>query len=321
MLWLYFLTSFILTAIILFILWKIGGIGKYVSDHNKPTPTPRKVAFGGGVAIILVTVSVYIIFEMVNRSDLYLTYSVVGMIIIAFFIGLYDDLKIIRKWKKVPILAIAALPIIITYFIAGVDLWPPTILGINFSIWYWILIVPIVVAGFANGGNVIAGYDGMETGIYTMIALLYFIIGYIINSQIIIMLSGILFFSLFAMLIYNWYPSKLILGNVGSFAISATIGIIPLIGHFEIVLPIVFAPHIIEVGLQMKYTRKLRYDVFGEVDKKGIIHNKYGIKSIIHWIISWGNMTEKKVTMAMLGIEALLCTVAFFVWYLLYFMF
>ncbi len=319
MLWLYFLTSFILTAIILFILWKIGGIGKYVDDHNKPSP--RKVAVGGGVAVILVTASLYIMLGMIVKSDFYISYSVAGMVIIAFFIGLYDDLKSIRKWKKVPILGIAALPIVVTYFIAGVDLWQPTILGINFSIWYWIFIIPIVVAGFANGGNVIAGYDGMETGIYTLISLLYLMIGYIINSQITIILSGVLLFSLIAMLIYNWSPSKLLLGNVGSFAISATLGIIPLIGHFEIVLPIVFGPHIIEVLLQIKYTRKIKYDVFGDVDEKGIIHNKYGIKSIIHWIISWGNMTEKKVTMAMLGIEALLCVIAFFGWYFSYFMF
>ncbi len=319
MLWLYFLTSFILTAIILFILWKIGGIGKYVEDHNKPTP--RKVAVGGGVAVILVTTSLYIMFGMIVKSDFYITYSVAGMIILAFFIGLYDDLKSIRKWKKVPILGIAALPIVVTNFIAEADLWQPTILGINFSIWYWLFIIPIVVAGFANGGNVIAGYDGMETGIYTLISLLYLIIGYLLNSQITIILSGVLLFSLIAMLIYNWSPSKMLLGNVGSFAISATLGIIPLIEHFEIVLPIVFAPHIIEVLLQIKYTRKIKYDVFGDVDEKGIIHNKYGIKSIIHWIISWGNMTEKKVTMAMLSIEALLCAVAFFVWYTIYFMF
>ena len=60
-------------------------------------------------------------------------------------------------------------------------------------------------------------------------------------------------------------------------------------------------------------------DVFGEVDEKGVIHNKYGdIKSIIYWLISWGNMTEKKITLAMLSIESILCIVAFFSWYAFY---
>ncbi|WP_162007681.1 hypothetical protein [Aciduliprofundum sp. MAR08-339] len=37
-----------------------------------------------------------------------------------------------------------------------------------------------------------------------------------------------------------------------------------------------------------------------------------------HRFISWGNMTEKKITLAMLGIEAILCGMAFVVWGLWY---
>ena len=312
--WEYFLLSFILTAIFVFALWKKGGVGKWVIDHNKPIP--RKVPVGGGLSVIAVISILYITFGFSYGVSIF---GIVGMLLVALIIGLYDDLKGIRKWKKVPILLIAAIPILISYFYAGTNLWAPTILGINFSLFYWIFIIPIVIAGFANGGNVIAGYDGMETGVYTLMALLYLFIGFVEKNEFIIFLSEILFFSLLAMLIFNWYPSKILLGNVGSFALGAILGLIPLIGHFEIVLPIIFLPHLIEVYLQLKYTRKYSYDVFGEVDEKGVIHNKYGdIKSIIHWLISWGNMTEKKITLAMLGIESILCIVAFFSWYVFY---
>ncbi len=311
--WIYFLTSFFATFFLLMLFLKLGGFGKYVEDHNKPVT--RKVLSGGGFIVVLVVSSLYI---LCTNSDIVL--SIVGMLILAFIIGFYDDIRRIRKWKKVPILSIASLPIILIYLLDGHNLWDPTLLTINFGWFYWIVIIPIVVAGFANGGNVIAGYDGMETGIYTLISFLYLLIGIVMHSNIIIFLSGILLFSLLAMLIMNWYPSKLLLGNVGSFAISALLGIIPLIGHFEIVLPIIFLPHLIEVYLQLKYTPKFKYDVFGDVDERGIIHNRYGIKSIIHWIISWGNMNEWKVTLAMLSIESLLCITAFFSWYMYYFL-
>jgi len=312
--WLYFIISFLTTVIFLYIFYKVGGFGKYVDDHNKPEP--RKVLVGGGLVVIIITSILYVLF---GRNYGFAVYGIVGMLIIALILGLYDDIKGIRKWKKVPILAIASIPIIAAYIISGKDLWEPIVFSINFFYLYWFLVIPIVVAGFANGGNVLGGYDGMETGIYSLISLLYLFIGFLISNQFVIFLSGIILSSLLGMLIFNWYPSKLLLGNVGSFAISALLGIIPLIGYFEIVLPVVFLPHIIEVILQLKYTRKYRYDVFGEVDKNGIIHNKYGsIKSIVHWIISWGDMTEKKITLAMLGIESLLCVIAFFVWYAFY---
>ncbi len=314
--WIYFLISFFATFFLLIFFLKLGGFGKYVEDHNKPKT--RKVLSGGGLIVVLVVSSIYIAFYSRCWE---ISFPLAGMLLIALSIGLYDDLRGIRKWKKVPILSIASLPIVFIYIMAGHNLWEPAILTINFGWFYWIVIIPIVVAGFANGGNVIAGYDGMETGIYTLIAFLYLLIGIVMHSNIIIFLSGILLFSLIAMLIMNWYPSKLLLGNVGSFAISALLGIIPLIGHFEIVLPIVFLPHLIEVYLQLKYTPKFKYDVFGYVDEKGIIHNRYGIKSIIHWIISWGNMNEWKVTVAMLVIESILCIIAFFTWYAYYFYF
>ncbi len=314
--WLYFLTVFFISVIFLYLFWRVGGIGKYVMDHNKPRP--RSVPVGGGLIVVLTVAFFYLLYGILSIYDYKIMVSIAGMMIVAFLIGFYDDLRGIRKWKKVPILSVASIPILAAYFIAQSNLWGPTIIGINFSIFYWIVIIPIVVAGFANGGNVIAGYDGMETGVYVLISGLYLVIGLITDSHIISLLSGTLFFSLLAMLIFNWYPSKLLLGNVGSYPISATLGIIPLIGHFEIVLPIVFLPHLIEVALQLKYTRKYKYDVFGDVDENGIIHNKYGIKSILHWIISWGNMTEKRVTLAMLGIEATLCVIAFLSWYLSY---
>ncbi|NPA74676.1 MAG: hypothetical protein GXO25_01170 [Euryarchaeota archaeon] len=271
--------------------------------------------------MVLVVSALYFLGAMVYKDVRYILLAVGAMLLVALFIGLYDDFKGIRKWEKVPIFAVAAVPIIlINYLISESELWTPIVFGIHFSsIFYWFIVIPVIVAGFANGGNVIAGYDGMETGIYSMISALYFVIGLVINSQIIIYMAGVLLFSLLSMLLFNWYPSKILLGNVGSFSIGAVLGIIPLIGHFEIVLPIVFLPHVIEVLLQIKYTRKYKYDVFGNVDENGIIHNKYGLKSIIHWIISWGNMTEKKITLAMLGIEALLCAVAFGVWYFVWF--
>ena len=303
--------TFFLTLFFLFIFYKFGGFKKYVDDHNKPEE--RKVLTSSGIILILILSFIYIIFLPQMKM-----YGIVGMLLIASFIGLYDDFHYIRKWYKVPILLVASIPIFTFYGIQMNDFWAPTILGFNFSYFYWFLIIPIIIAGFANGGNVIAGYDGMEVGIYTLMALLSLLIGIIENNWFVIFLSSILLSSLLAMLIFNWYPSRLILGNSGSFPISAFLGLIPLIGHFEIVLPIIFAPHLLEVYLQLKYTKKHKYDVFGDVDQNGIIHNRYGIKSIIHWLISWGNMTEKKITMAMLGIEAALCMIAFFVWYIWY---
>lgn len=301
---------FFVTIFFEYIFWKSGGVGIWLDDQNKGVP--RKVISGGGIIVVSVVFIYYIYMNTLISIALALS------LIIALSIGVYDDFRFIRKWKKVPILLLASVPIVAFYLLYG-NLWEPKIIWWNFGILYWIAIVPVVIAGFANGGNVIGGYDGMEVGIYTLISLLYVFIGISKGDAFVVQLSLIPLTALLAMLAFNWAPSKIILGNSGSFAISALLGIIPLIGHFAIVLPIIYAPHLVEVFLQIKYTRKHKYTVFGDVGGDGVIHNKYGkIMSILHWIISWGNMNEKKITLAMLGIEGLLCGIAFSVWYLLF---
>ncbi len=306
----HFFIIFIISIFFEYLFWKSGGIGIWIEDKNKPVS--RKVASGGGI-IVVSLVSLYYVY-----MNTFISIALALSLLIALSIGVYDDFKSIRKWKKVPILLLASVPIVAFYLLYG-NLWEPKILWWNFGILYWLAVIPIVIAGFANGGNVIGGYDGMEVGIYTLISLLYVFIGISKGDALIVQISLIPLGTLLAMLAFNWEPSKIILGNSGSFAISALLGIIPLIGHFAIVLPIVYAPHLLEVYLQIKYTRKYKYTVFGEPDENGILHNKYGkMMSILHWIISLGGMNEKLVTLVMLGMEGLLCGLAFSVWYILF---
>lgn len=308
--------EFIATIIALNIYIKSGGIKIWRDDHNKPQK--RKVLTGGGLPVLITILIFYITIIFLFPSSTWLLTSLILVSIIGMTIGMFDELFDIKIWKKVPLMLIPPLPMAIMALIQ--PLWGhTTILWIDFGILYWLLIVPIAYMGFSNGANIIAGYDGLEGGIYTLILMIYVIIGIILGNDLVLMISIPLLFAILAFEIFNLPPSKVLLGNVGSFPIGGLLGIIPLIGHFEIILPIVFLPHLIEFGFKIKY--KGHTSVFGIVDKNGILRNKDGIKSIIHWIISWGNMTEKKMTMAMLGIESLLCAIAFFVWYSFYFMF
>ena len=286
---------------------KVGGIGILVNDNNKPVS--RTVMSGGGVGIVIIVASFYMFLD--NPLSL----SLAGVTIVAFLIGLYDDFKPIRVWTKVPLMLIP--PLIIAIISLFHPLWKHTeIFGIEFGILYWILLLPIIYMGFSNAANIIAGYDGLEGGVYLLILFVYIIIGYLSNNAAVLWLSVPLFLSILSFEFYNIPPSKLVMGNAGSFSIGGLLGIIPLIGHFEVILPIVFMPHLIEFFFKVKY--KGETSVFGVVDKNGIIHNKNGIKSVIHWIISLGGINEKMVTLVMLSIEGILCASAFLLWFLLH---
>jgi UDP-N-acetylglucosamine--dolichyl-phosphate N-acetylglucosaminephosphotransferase len=307
MLWLY-IFLFVYVLIFEHVFWKCGGIGIEVEDNNKPVH--RKVLSGGSIGLISGLIIAYIFL-----GD-FLSIAIALTTFVAFLIGLYDDFKSIKIWFKVPLMLIPPIILVVASLIQ--PLWGhTTVFGIDFKSIYWILVVPIAYMGFSNGANIIAGYDGMEGGIYILILSLYIFISWVTGNMYVFTISLLLLLAIFAFEVYNIPPSKLILGNGGSFPIGGLLGVIPLIGGFEIVLPIVFAPHLIEFFFKIKY--KGHTSVFGIVNEKGIIQNKdEKIKSVIHWIISWGNMNEKKITIVMLSIEALMCIIALFVWYLSY---
>ncbi len=304
--------SFALSLIAIVLYLKMGGVGLWRDDINKPVK--RKVLTAGGIPVLIVLCGSYIYLGLAFKAELKLFHGLVLATIMAMVIGYIDDVYDIKVWKKVPLMLIPPIPLVIMSL--PDPLWNhTTVFGIDFGVLYWLLIIPIVYMGFSNGANIIAGYDGLEGGVYILILILYIFIGFISKNDIVLYLSIPLLAVISAFEIFNLPPSKLLLGNVGSFSIGGILGIIPLAGNFEVVLPIIFLPHLIEFFFKIRY--KGETSVFGVVDEKGIIHNKDGIKSVIHWVISWGNMTEKKITAVMLSIEAILCVVAFFVWYLL----
>ena len=307
--------EFLAAVAFLYIYLRVGGIRIWRDDPNKPYE--RHVLTGGGLVVILLIFIFYSLLWLFSCLDTSLFFAIAGATLIGMILGLIDEFKDIKIWKKVPLMLIPPLPILLISFLSPP--WTNTyVLWINFGIFYWVLVVPVFYMGFSNGSNIIAGYDGLEGGIYLIILLLYLIISVLLNNSVTFLLSSVIFVSLLAFELYNLPPSKLLLGNVGSFPIGGLLGIIPLIGHFEIILPIVFLPHLIEFLFKIKY--RGHTSVFGIVDENGIIRNKNGIKSVLHWIISWGNMTEKRITVVMISIEALLCTIAFFVWYVYYFL-
>jgi len=311
----YGILEFVIVLVALYIFIRVDGISIWRDDINKPYK--RKVLTGAGFPILLVVSVFFGLYAIYYRSYFYVLFGIILTTLIGMLIGFVDEIWDVRVWKKVPLMLLPPVPLVLIALFH--PLWPNTcVLWINFGILYWVLVVPVVYMGFSNGANIIAGYDGLEGGVYILILITYILIGVLLSNELVIILSAVLLSAILAFELFNLPPSKLLLGNVGSFPIGGILGIIPLIGHFEIVLPIVFAPHLAEFMFKLKH--RGHTSVFGEVDEKGIIHNKDGIKSVLHWIISWGNMTEKKITLAMLGIEALLCAVAFGVWYFIWFL-
>jgi UDP-N-acetylglucosamine--dolichyl-phosphate N-acetylglucosaminephosphotransferase len=149
-----------------------------------------------------------------------------------------DDLIMLSSKEKLVLLWIAGLPI----------MWvtPP-----NVSIIY-MLSIPVAVSVASNLTNMLAGLNGIETGL-GVIALTSLTLSCIImNKYDVAIISFSMLGALVAFLFYNKYPANVFPGDVGTLIIGASIAIIAFIGRVKIIAFIVLLPNIIDGILKFR---------------------------------------------------------------------
>lgn len=251
---------------------KIRDLGMHVHCIKDGTPT------AGGV--VLITVSIFTAFFLKGVfADSQLT--VVASTVLGFaLIGLLDDLKklrsdVTRGFRPLRKLAIQALlSIIAMLLLAQFAFWSGSICLIPFTarvLDLGLLYLPfclIVLCGTSNAVNLTDGLDGLVTlpvclCIAVLLAADYF--GTSCLSQGTTTLCSAFFGSCLGFLLYNKHPAKIFMGDSGSLALGALIGLISIIGHRELLLAIVGGVFVLEalsVILQVFSFKTFRKRIF-----------------------------------------------------------
>jgi len=264
-----FLITFAVMPTLIRRLKKAKIVGKDIHKISKP-----EVAEMGGIGIlfgfaIALMVGVYLCPEWQSQ----LTISLI-VILLTGIIGMVDDLIMLSSKEKLILLWIAGLPI----------MWvtPP-----NVSIIY-MLSIPIAVSIASNLTNMLAGLNGIETGL-GVIALTSLTLSCIImNKYDVAIISFSMLGALIAFLFYNKYPANVFPGDVGTLIIGACIAIIAFIGRVKIIALIVLIPNIVDGFLKFRSAGVMERQNFKptQVKENGIlIAPPGGFNSLIRSIL------------------------------------
>jgi len=119
----------------------------------------------------------------------------------------------------------------------------------------WLVIVPAGVLCAANAFNMAAGYNGLESGIpiitSSFMVIILFIKGRDTGSAVIFL--GLIGASL-AMYLFNKYPAKVFVGDVGTLGIGATYATAAIIGNIAVYAVIAILPMFFEFFATFYYT-------------------------------------------------------------------
>ena len=161
---------------------------------------------------------------------------VLVVILLVGMIGILDDLLALSSKSKFFLLFIAGLPL----------MWaaPP-----NVGILYMISL-PIALSIGSNLTNMLAGLNGIESGLGVISMASLTIACIILGKYDVTIISMSMLGALLAFLYFNRYPAKIFPGDTGTLIIGAAIVCIAFIGRVKLIALIVLMPNIIDAILK-----------------------------------------------------------------------
>lgn len=254
------------------------------------------------------------------------------MMFFAFY-GTLDDYMNVGRPLKILIPLLFAYPFVIVYIsppditlpiLGTIDMSKHIVLGgvniINLSQIYRYIVIPFFIMIVANLVNMHSGFNGLQSGLSTILLGSLLIKAYTLDDTTNIYTSGALFGALLGFWWYNKYPSRMFEGNVGAMAVGGALGATIVAKGYIISATIMLIPHIVNF-LMYVYWRTKRVMLIRQEREVGIYHHqiKFGKlrpdgtlevpnRLTLKWLLPFHyRMTEKQSVLAMYGVTILFC--------------
>ena len=301
---------------------KAGLVGKDMNKYEKP-----EVAEAGGIAVVVGILAGFLAYIAIKTfyfhtiSNLVEIFAIITVFLIVALIGFTDDILGWRiglgQWKKPVLCLLASIPLVVIN--AGhTEMSLPFFGNINFGLFYPLVLVPIAVMCAANVFNMLAGYNGLESGLGIIMLATLGIIVYPFASWITI-LSFCAVFSLLGFLFFNKFPAKVFPGNVLTYGIGALAACIAIVGNMEKATLILFLPFIMQFFLKAR--GKMKKESFALPKKDNGLELRYKkIYGLEHFAVVFlkklrpsHKTYEKEVVGLLLLLEIIFVIIAFVV--------
>jgi phospho-N-acetylmuramoyl-pentapeptide-transferase len=256
-------------------------------------------------AIFVISITVITFFFNFNRGQ---TWLPLAALVGGAFVGLVDDIINIRGQGKgvaglrssIKFAMIIAVGLALGWFFFAklgiaslhIPFYGDLIIGVAM-----IPLFAFAVVATGNAVNISDGLDGLAGG---LAAISFGAFGVIALFQSQLLLAGFCFTVIGALLSYLWfniYPARFIMGDVGSFALGASLGVVAMLTNTLFLLPIIGVMFVIEAGSSLI-----------QIFSKRVFKRKIFISAPIHHHLEASGWPETKITMRFWVIG---CVVAF----------
>jgi len=309
-----FIVSFLSTFILTKMFVKKASKIKHFIVRDMYKAGEKYIPSMGGLAILAgMIISVVVAQLLINDVKIFLMFYFVIFVYALF--GLSDDLFAFkRRYDKIFILFILALPMATLTTDTTINL---LLFDLNIGLLYPFVFAPMYIMVVSNLINVHAGYNGLSGGtsliILFFVSLKLFLLG---KTELLILIIPISA-ALLAFMYFNIYPSKVLLGNIGTYLVGGAIGTFIVLGDIELFGVFILMPHIINFIIDTWTLKimKIPLDKFGQIRKDGTIQSPSSMKfvSLKFFVTYYFKLTEKQAVWILWAFTLIFCILGLFV--------
>ena len=243
-------------------------------------------------------------------EDSEMPFSKVREVLELKFGGEKNEEELHRKGLRQNLKMLFVLPAAFPLIAVGAGSWTmnfPLVGTIEWGIVYPILLLPLGLLFVSNVVNMLAGTNGLSSGMSLVASLALGIFAYN-NGQIeAALIAWSLSAALLAFTYYNFYPASILPGDSLTYLCGAAIFSSMVLGDMEKFGVFIFAPWLLEFLL--KFRSGFKAHSWGILQEDGTLDSQHDkIYSLTHIFMRRG-FTEKQITVSLIMIEALICIV------------
>ena len=244
--------------------------------------------------IFVISISVITLLFNLNRGQTWLPLAALAG---GAFVGLLDDIINVRGQGKgvaglrssLKFMMITAIGLGLGWFffvkLGATSVHIPFLGGLTLG-WAIVPLFAFAVVATSNAVNISDGLDGLAGG---LLSISYLTFGIIALFQTQFFLAGFCFTVVGALLSYLWfniYPARFFMGDVGSFALGTSLGVVAMLTNTLFLLPIIGAVFVAEAGSSLI-----------QIFSKKVFKRRVFISAPIHQHLEASGWPETKVTM------------------------
>jgi len=253
----------------------------------------RNIPTMAGIISIVAITAVTLLFNL-DRAQ---TWLPLAALVGGGIVGLIDDIINVRGLgggvaglrSGLKFMLIAVLGVALGWFFfskLGIDSFHVPFVGEVAIGWLIVPLFAFAVIATGNAVNISDGLDGLAGG---LLGLSFATFGVIALLQGNGMLAGFCFTVVGALLSYLWfniYPARFFMGDVGSFAFGAALGVVAMLTDSFLLLPVIGLLFVVEAGTSLI-----------QIASKKLFGRKIFLSAPIHHHLEASGWPETKVTM------------------------